>query len=331
MRKSPAFLLILLAGLLLTGRPTAISAPENFRIGVLFWHASPNDELALKGVRSGLALSRIKAQLEVVNADKDAEQARATLESWRDRKFDLVYAMGTSAALRARETLTEIPVVFTAVTNPVGSGIVPNWDGSGTNLCGNSNWIDTSEVLAVFRSAVPDLARLGVVLTRNNPVSIEEVAEAKRTFKEHPEKRLALFEEYLRSPDDLEEAVAKLLSRGSQAVWIPIDYDVYRNIDRVAAITAPRGIPLVTSQASAVKNGAVAGVAVDYHALGERSVILAEQVLRRGMDPGSLPVGRMNSYRVIVNLAAARQAKLELPLALLATADEILDPGRDDR
>ena len=128
--------------------------------------------------------------------------------------------------------------------------------------------------------------------------------------------------------EDLEEAVRKVLERGAQAVWIPIDFDVYRNIDRVAAITAPRGIPLVTSQASAVKNGAVVGVAVDYHALGERSVILAEQVLRGGAAPGTLPVGRMHSYRVIVNLEAARRAKFEIPLTLLATADEILDPGR---
>ena len=330
MRIPRCFPSLLLLVLLTTVSPTANSAPEQFKIGVLFWHESPNDERAWQGVKSGLALARIKATAERVHAGEDADKARKALQDWRDRDFDLVYAMGTSAALRAKETLSELPVVFTAVTNPVGSGVVPSWDGSGTNLCGNSNWIATPEVLTVFQNAIPDLARLGVVLNRNNPVSIEEVAEAKRYFKEHPEKRLALFEEYLRGPKDLEEAIEKLLERGSQAIWIPIDYDVYRNVDRIAAITAPLGIPLVTSQASAVKNGAVAGVAVDYHALGERSVILAEQVLRRGVDPGSLPVGRMKSFRVLVNLAAARQAKFELPLSLLATADEILDPGRDE-
>lgn len=330
MRASHGILPLLLALLLLTASPTAASAPEPARIGVLFWHSSPNDEVAFLGVKSGFALAGISVEFERVDAGEDADKARRALGDWRDREFDLVYAMGTSAALRARETLTKLPVVFTAVTNPVGSGVVPSWNGSGSNLCGNSNWIPTPEVLTVFRKAVPDLARLGVVLTRDNPVSIEEVAEAKRYFKERPEKRLALFEEYIRGPDDLEEAVRKLLARGSQAIWIPIDYDVYRNIDRVEAITIPLGIPIVTSQASAVEDGAVAGVAVDYHALGERSVILAEQVLRRGVDPGTLPVGRMHSFRVIVNLLAARKAKIEVPLALLATADEILLPGRDE-
>ena len=331
MRTALCFLPLLCLAFLFPIPESAISAREPFKIGVLFWHESPNDERAFSGVKSGLELAGIAAKLERFDASEDPDRAREALRNWRDREFDLVYAMGTSAALRAKETLTKLPVVFTAVTNPVGSGVVPSWDGSESNLCGNSNWISTPEVLMVFRNAIPDLARLGVVLNRDNPVSIEEVAEAKRYFKDHPEKRLALFEEYIRGPEGIEEAVEKALKRGAQAIWVPIDFDVYRNIDRVAAITAPRGIPLVTSQASAVKNGAVAGVAVDYHALGERSVILAEQVLRKGVDPGSLPVGRMQSYRVIVNLAAARQARFEIPLTLLATADEILNAERVKR
>jgi putative ABC transport system substrate-binding protein len=323
-------LLLLLALLPWSAGPAGAAEKKTFRVGVLFWHESPNDELAFKGVQSGFALARLQVATEIIYARADADRARSALRRWRDQGYDLVYAMGTSASLVARAVLTELPVVFTAVTNPVGSGVVPNWEGSGTNLCGNSNWIDTSAVLTVFRNAVPDLARLGVVLNRDNPVSIEEVAEAKRYFRDHPRKRLALFEEYLRGPEDLEQAVTKLLERGAQAVWVPIDFDVYRNIDKVTALTAPRGIPVVTSQASAVKTGAVVGVAVDYHTLGERSVILAEQVLCRGADPGKLPVGRLSSYRVLVNLGAARRAKFELPLALLATADEILDPGRDE-
>ncbi len=331
MRNLLKFLPLLPLALMALIPTVRVSAREPFRIGVLFWHESPNDERAFLGVQSGFALAGLKTKIERFDAAEDAEKARSALRDWRDRSFDLVYAMGTSATIRARETLTKLPVVFTAVTNPVGSGVVPSWDGSESNLCGNSNWISTPKVLKVFRSAVPDLARLGVILNRDNPVSIEEVAEAKRYFQKNPEKRLALYEEYLRGPEGLEAAVRKVLERGAQAVWIPIDYDVYRNIDRVAAITAPVGIPLVTSQASAVKNGAVVGVAVDYHALGERSVILAEKVLRGGVAPGTLPVGRMHSFRVIVNLKAARRAKFEIPLTLLATADEILDPGRAER
>jgi putative tryptophan/tyrosine transport system substrate-binding protein len=329
--KSPLRFLVLLTLALLWTSSTGIQAREPFRVGVLFWHSSPNDEKAFEGVRSGFELAGIPVHFTRADAGEDRERAKALLTDWRDRKFDLVYAMGTSAALRAKEVLTELPVVFTAVTNPVGSGVVLDWSGSGTNLCGNSNWISTPTLLKVFKDTVPDLARLGVVLNRVNPVSIEEVAEARRHFAAEPEKRLALYEEWIEDPTELEEAVRRVLKRGAQAVWVPIDYDVYRHLDRVAAITDPLGIPIVTSQASAVRDGAVAGVAVDYLVLGERSVILAEQVLRQGKAPGDLAVGRMKSYRVLVNLAAARQAGFEIPLGLLATADEILDPKEEER
>lgn len=320
--RSPFFLLLL-------ALPAFVAAPAagapTFRIGVLKWHDSPNDRKALDGVREGFALARLAAEFEVFDAKGDAALARAALERWDAGGADLVYALGTAGALRAKETVKNRPVVFTAVTNPVGSGVVPGWDGSGTNLCGNSNWIAVSDVLDVFRSAVPDLARLGVVLSRDNPVSLEEVAEARRFFAERPEKRLKLFEEGIASPEEIPAAVAKVLDRGAQALWVPIDIDVYQNLPRVLAVTEPRKVPVVTSQATAVTGGAVAGVAVDYRALGRASVVLAEAVLRGGAAPGALPIGRMSSYRVLLNLASARRIDFTVPLPLLAVADEIVE------
>lgn len=318
--------LLFLFAALLAAFPRGAAAAPPVRIGVLIWHESPNDELAYEGVRAGFELAGIQATFEVARAGEDAGAAEQILAGFRQRGFDLVYALGTEAARRAKANLTDLPVVFTAVTNPIGSGVVPSWDGSGSNLCGNSNWIAAEDILSVFREAVPGLVRLGVVLSTDNPVSIEEVAEAKRLFKERPEKKLVLIEEWIRRAEDLEEAVRRVLERGAQAVWVPIDNTVYRNIDRVAAITEPKKIPILSSQASGTRHRAVVCVSVDYRLLGERSVILAERVLRRGADPGELPVGRLRGYLVIANLAAARRCGLTLPLSLVATADELIAP-----
>ena len=111
----------------------------------------------------------------------------------------------------------------------------------------------------------------------------------------------------------------------AQALWVPIDHHVYRHLDRIARITMPRGIPIVSSQASTVETHAVVAVAVDYRALGTSSVVLTDRVLRGEKEPGELPVGRMRSYRVLVNLDAARRTGFEVPLTLLATADRITD------
>jgi len=298
-----------------------------FRIGVLFWHDSPNDTAALGGVKEGFRLAGMKAEFDVVSAGEDRAKADAALAGWEKRKFDLVYALGTSAALRAKEVIEDLPVVFTAVTHPVGSGVVRAWGGSGGRLCGNSNWIDRGDLFRVFQAAVPDLARLGVILNPKNPVSGQELAEAKAFFgrEENRDLRRKLHVEFIDGPEHIETATKALVKAGVQAIWIPIDRDVYRNLDMVAAITEPKSIPLISSQYSAVeKHRAIVGVAVDYRLLGMNSVVLARKVLEKGKDPGRLPVGRMRSFRVIVSLTAARRTGYRLPLPLLAWADTIL-------
>ncbi|MHC4470529.1 MAG: ABC transporter substrate-binding protein [Planctomycetota bacterium] len=328
MKGSPLFPLLFLVFLALPA--AAGSRAKPYKVGVLFWHESPNDKAAFEGVKEGFRLAGMEWEHQVVNVASRPERAEAVLRGWEEAEYDLVYAMGTSAALQAKRHVTRTPVVFTAVTDPVESGVVPSEEGSGRNLCGNSNRIDVADVMTVFKEAVPGLARLGVVYNRDNPVPFAEVVEAGRYFEREPGRSLKLIERWIKRPEDLPDAVRWVLSKGAQALWIPIDYNVYRHLEKVIEVTDRKKVPLVTTQHSAVEKQAVVGVAVDYRLLGMRSVILAEQVLRKGAEPGDLPVGRMKSYRVIVNLAAARRTGARVPLRLLAIADEILDRVGED-
>jgi putative ABC transport system substrate-binding protein len=331
--KGPLPILHVLIALVLLFSPGAAEDPKLYRIGVLFWHDSPNDREAWTGIQDGFRLAGLRASFDEAWVEEDTERADERITAWEAAGYDLVYAMGTKAALRAREATRRIPVVFTAVTNPVGTNVVPSWDGSGTNLCGNSNWIGAADVLRAFRTCVPSLARLGVVYTVRNPVPVEEIADAKRHFRREPSQEIKLIEEWVEDSDaldagdtsELDGAVRSVLDRGAQALWVPIDDRIYKRLDRIAEQTVPRGIPIVSSQASTVRTHAVVAVAVDYRALGRNSVVLAEKVLRRGADPGTLPIGRMNAYRVLVNLDAARRTGFEVPLTILATADGILE------
>jgi putative ABC transport system substrate-binding protein len=329
MRSSPIFPLLLVILLVLPA--AARTGAEPYKVGVLFWHESPNDDAAFEGVTEGFRLAKMDWTLERVNADRDAALAEKTLRGWEERGLDLVIAMGTSAALSAKRATSRVPVLFTAVTNPVASGVIASDDGSGTNLCGNTNWIETADVMEVFKDAVPGLARLGVVYNQKNPVSVAQVSEAHRTFKEKPDRWFKLFPQWIEGPKDLQEAVRRVVERGVQALWVPIDEDVYKNLAIVHGITRPKGIPLLSSQASVVRKAqAEAGVAVDYRVLGQRAVILARKVLVDGADPGSLPLGKMQSFRVLVNLEPARKTGFRLPFRLLATADRIWDGPVED-
>jgi len=319
--KTAAVLLALVS--LAAAAPAGGTAPRP-RVGVLFWHDSPNDREAFAGVRDGFTLAGMEPIFEVVEARGDDDAARAALRDFDARRVDLVYAMGTGAALRAKEEVKGPPVVFTAVTDPVGSGVVQGRDGSGGRLCGNASGVPPRDVLAVFRRALPSLRRLAVVHDPANPVSRGEV-EALRAAGAALDPAVELVvsavpAEDLRKPGGVADAVASVLPR-ADALWIPIDIEVYSRADAAAATATRLGKPILATAPAASRSAATACVAADFRAVGRASVVLARDALS-GTDPGSIPLAASRSYRVIVNLEAARRSGFEVPLALLASADE---------
>jgi putative ABC transport system substrate-binding protein len=318
-----AVALLLLAALAAEG-PGAAAAADRPRVGVLFWHDSPNDREAFEGVRDGFSLAGLDPVFEVVEARADDAAARAALRDFEARRVDLVYALGTGAALRARDEVRERPVVFAAVTDPVGSGVVPGAGGSGRNLCGVSSGVDPAGALAVFRRAVPGLRRLAVVHDPGNPVSSREV-EVFRAAGAALEPPLEVASRAvpaagLRAPDGVREACEEAVER-ADALWIPIDIEVYSRADQAAAAAAAARLPVLATAPAASRTAAAVCVAPDYRALGRTSVVLAVRALR-GADPGTMPVRAPRAFRTILNLEAARRTGYEPPLALLAACDQ---------
>jgi putative ABC transport system substrate-binding protein len=221
--------------------------------------------------------------------------------------------------------------VFTAVTNPVESGVVPSWKGSGRNLAGNSNWIPPETLLHVFRLTVPDLKRIGIMRsTVSGEVSDAELRDMRDYLAREGAPQVTIVEELVGRAADIPEAADRLAAANVEAVWIPIDFLVYSNLDAILPAVEPHRIPLVSSSLKAARAGAVTGVVVDYELLGKRALVIARDILDGKADPATMPVETMNAYKVVVNLDAARRCHYEVPLSLLVRADMILDTTASD-
>lgn len=303
------------------------------RIGVFFWHDSPNDAATFDGVRDGLAAAGVAADFVVERAGSDPERAAASFAALRAARCELVFALGTQAALLAKQQLADVPVVFAAVSDAVAAGVVPDWSGSGagSNLCGASNWIAPANVLEVFQLAVPGLHRLGML--RSQPSGVVSAAELAR-MREHLARpgapAITLHEAVAVDAADIGRAVGDLLAAGVDAIWIPIDLTIYQDLGPVRQALGAARVPLLSTATAGVHNGALAGTAVDYVLHGRRAAALALRVLRGEARPGDVPVDRMQSSLVLVNLGAARAAGVELPLSLLVLADELIDREQSD-
>lgn len=317
------------AGLLLAVPPSQQQDPPSPsarrpRVGVFFWHDSPNDAATFAGFRAGLQQAGLPVDYIERQAGGDEAVAESMLAELRARSCDLIVALGTDAARRAKAALPDTPMLFAAVSNPVASGIVADWKPSGTNLCGASNWIPPATVLHVFQLAVPGLQRLGVLRSvPSGTVSQAELAALREFLASPGAPAVAVHEAIAQDAADLPRAVAALLAEDVQAIWVPIDLVVYRNTATVRQALANRGIPLLTTSAAALAQGAVVGAVVDYHRHGQRAAALALAILRDRRPPGSLPIDTMRGCRVVVDLDAARSLGYEPPLSLLVVADEL--------
>lgn len=313
---------IAVAGLLALPPGSAARAAAPPRIDAFFWHDSPNDAATLDGFRAGLRTARLDWEVRVLHAQGDAERAGALLAGLRAEPPALLLALGTRAAQLARDGAPGLSVVFAAVTNPVETGIVPGWSGSGGRMAGNSNWLPAADLMATFCAAVPPLRTLGVIRDPRNPVARAEVLEAAEALGRR-EPRVGLRVEDVLRAEGLAEAARRLCGAGIDALWVPIDHLVYSNLDLVRATCDAARVPIVTS-ASAGRDAAVVGVVPDYHLCGLQAADLARRILVDGADPGRLPVGRLRTFRTVVNLAAAARCGHQVPLAVLATADEVM-------
>lgn len=300
-----------------------------WQLGVFFWHESPNDQAAFHGIRSAFEVRGRSHEFVVVQASSDPKAARRLLAGLRERRVDLVFAMGTEAALLAKKHIRDLPVVFTAVTNPIESGVVPSWKGSGSNLAGNSNWIDPETTVRVFRLAVPRLQRLGVLRSRGSGVvSAAELKDLRRYLKTRPQGgTLDVVEQELADVSRIGDAVNELADSGVQAIWIPIDFQIYQNADKVLAAARERGLPIVSTSMRAVRTAAVAGILPDYDLLGQRAAVIALRILEHNSRPEDIPVGTLRSHRVVVNLDIARRCNYELRLSALVLAEQIIESG----
>lgn len=320
----------LLTALAPFARATAAPLPQDpaaaKRLGVFLWHDSPNDLATLEGIREAMQQSGVPHTFVEQRADSDAERAKTALQALRTARCDLVFALGTQAALLAKDTIVDVSVVFAAVSDPVATGIVPDWNGSGNNLCGCSNWIAPANVLDVFARAAPHLRRLGVLRSKTSGVvSTAEIASMRAHLEAKQPGMPTLHEVVATDAEHIGTAVTELLDAKVDAIWIPIDITIYQHVEAVRTALGERRVPLLSTAAAGVRNGAHVGAAVDYTLHGRRAAAMAIDVMLRGRGTATLPIDRMRGTLVYVNLGTARRDHIDLPLSLLALADELID------
>jgi putative ABC transport system substrate-binding protein len=282
--------------------------------------------------------SRVTAFLERLRQLGWVEASNVTVEyRWADgrqerfgqlaaelvrQKVDVICTWGTATALAAKHATSIIPIVFTIVSDPVGSGLVASLARPGGNLTGlSTQHIEAAgKRLELLRDAVPQLSRLAIMANAGNPASVVEMHDLQDTADKLG---LAVITAEFRRAEDIAPAFAQIKGR-AEALFICPDALVNTNRDRINALALDARLPTMHGFRDPVMGGALMSYGPNYLDLIRRSADLVDKILR-GARPAEIPVEQPTQFDLVINLKTAKALGLTIPDKLLALADEVIE------
>ena len=252
--------------------------------------------------------TEIKVTLENCNAD--AAVMEQIISDFISQKVDVMIGVATPVAMRM-QALTEdsrLPVVFAAVSDPVGAGLVESPEAPGANLTGTSDYLDTGAVMNLILANDPDIKKVGLLYDIGQDASAAPIAAAKEFLNG---KGIELVEHTGSNTDEILLAAQAMVADGVEAVFTPTDNTVMTAELAIYELLADAGIPHFTGADSFALNGAFLGYGVDYANLGVETADMVLAILFEGADPASTPVRSFDNGTATVNTEICEKLGLD--------------------
>ena len=261
--------------------------------------------------------------IEYQNAQADTGNAATIADSFVNKKVDLICAIATPSAMSAYNSAmdADIPVIYTAVSDPAGAGLV-NEDGTNVgNITGTSDKLPVTEQMALIRELMPDANKIGILYTTSEANSVSTIQE----YKDHAEEYgFEIVDTGINTIADVEMAAKDLASK-VDCISNLTDNTVVSALQTVLAAANDAKIPVFGSEVEQVKNGCVAAVGIDYVALGKQTGEMAAKVLKGEATAAETPFEICEGGNVYVNTEAAGNIDFTISDDVLGEAAEIYE------
>lgn len=294
------------------------SAEETFKIGITQIVEHPALDAARLGFIEALKEAGYEDRVEFIekNAQGDMPTAQVIAQSFVDEHVDMIYAIATPTAQAALNATTEIPIMISAVTDPVAAGLVDSNSSPNTNVSGTSDEAPVDLQLQLLKDLGVDGTKIGFIYNtseKNSEVQLamvqEEAAKLGMTVK-------ALG---ITSLTELEQGIDVLLDE-VDVIYTPTDNMVASGIQLVTNKALEKGKAVLGAESAHVEAGALATCGVDYFALGKQTGEMAVKVLE-GQNISEMPVEKALNPEVTINMTTAEALGLELDDSLVSKSN----------
>ena len=303
----------------------AAVAEANFvKIGILQFapHASLDNcyEGIIEGLKNTGFIDGISATIEFVNGMGEIETNNLAAAGFVSKNYDMIIAIATPSAVAAYAAArdAQIPVVFSAVSDPVGAGLVRSLDFPDSGATGTTDTLNFEGQLKMIRAFLPEAKTIGVLYTTSEANSISQIESLTEAAKDYD---FEIKKVGITDASEVAMGAAQLIAEKIDVMNNVTDNNVVNNFSVVTNATDPAGIPVFGSEIEQVaRYGCVASESLDYVALGILTGEMAGEILK-GEDIMTMPVRVVKDSFPVYNSEIMSKFELQLPADYASATD----------
>ena len=277
---------------------------ETIQVGIIQHMDHPSLNQIYETIAEELQPLVDEGKIEILyqNASGDSTILPTIMQELITDGADILVPIATPTAQVAASTTDEIPIVFSAVSNPVEAGLVTALDQTDGNITGVSNSIPVDQILDLALELTPDIQTIGMVYNTSEINSVTGIESAKAYCDAH---NIAYEEATVTGTADVQQAAASLVG-SVDAFFTPNDNTVASAMAVYLQVANEAGIPIYVGADSMVIDGGLATVGIDYTVLGKQTAQMVERLVN-GETIGENPVEQISEYARMINVSTANQ------------------------
>lgn len=279
-----------------------------YTIGISQFVSHPSLDQATEGFKKAIEDAGLNVEFDEQNAQADINNTNTIAKNLVNSGVDLIFANATPSAQAAVSATSDIPIVFTSVTDPVGAELVESMEAPGGNVTGTADMHPDSIPNTVkFIAEEMGAKTVGTIYNAGEQNSKKQVEIMKEAAKEHG---IEVKDAVVANSSELTQAANSL--GNVDAIYIITDNTVVSGLEAVVGYAEENKIPLFVGELDSVERGGFAAYGFDYYDIGYEAGQLAVQILKDGKNPSELPAQYPQKLKLLINKNAAEAMGIEL-------------------
>jgi ABC-type uncharacterized transport system substrate-binding protein len=294
------------------------------RMAIVHYVSSPDCDDVAKGILDRLKeLGHVKDsdfKFDIYNANADIATLNNIVQTVKEKKYDLIFSTVLTATQALADKISDVPILFTVVADPVGNDLGKTYEDHRPNLTGIDGMSYTDAGIELLLKYLPNAKTIGVLFCPGEMASVSGLKELEKSCKKY---NLKLISVPVNAASEVTDATTMLCAKKIDAISQMPDNCTIPSFSSMVKVTQKQKIPLFAYISSQVEMGAIAAIAGDYFQQGREIADIGMKVLN-GKSPKDIPFSRIKQIKTVINPKAASQYGIETPKSLLNSDIQII-------